>query len=276
MMRGFFIALILLSASQCLSASEGSHIFYQHEPLQMQLQVGQEQHIILMSEPSVKVGMPASLRDKLSVTTIGSQVWLRADYSFADEKILLKTPSTQMILELSASVNYVAGETIYLSSGQDNLLADADNEDCAIGMVALVRYALQWAYAPHRLLNRNPCIRATNYPKDMIDIMRCLKINEAVCGGGVMAAPIAAWRTTEFYASLLELKNTLQTAITLDPRAIVGDFKAAAFAHHRLEAADSAQSVTALVVIGDKPLSRSIAKQRWLDRTSVAEHPTTP
>ena len=274
-MQNFFILIILLLATHCLYASDGSHIFYQGEPLQVQLQIGQ-QRIVLVSESSVKVGIPESLRDKLSVTAIGSQIWLLANHNFDDEKVILRTPSAEMILTLSASANHSAGDTMFLSHGKDKLLSSAHNKDCTIGMVALVRYALQWAYAPQRLLHRNPCISAINYPKDMIDIMSCLRVNEAVCGGGVTAKPIAAWRTTEFYASLLELKNTLQTAIILDPRSVAGDFIAVTLAHHKLEAVDNAQSVTALVVIGDKPLSRSIPKERWLDSTSLANRSTTP
>lgn len=273
--RGYLIIFTLLGAINGVSADEASRMVYQNDPIKVQLKVGSERRIVLTSEQELKVGVPRALADKLTVTAIGSQVWLLANQAFADEKIILQTPSTKMVLELSAAVDYAAGETIVLSSKPDISLSEAQTTGpgiCDVGIVELVRYALQWAYAPRRLLNVNPCISAINYPQKLIGIMNCLRTNEPICGGGVVAKPIAAWRTTEHYASLLELKNTLQTSVALDPRAVVGDFKAAAFAHHKLEAVGTPRSVTALVVVGDKPLNRSISPQQWLDKKLIADY----
>ena len=286
MRENFFIFLLLL-ANNYLHAGEALQIVYRDEPIQVQLRVGSERRFMLKSAASVKVGIPESLRNKLAVTTIGSQVWLRANQDFEDQKIIFqvsdfkmtdaKMPDsnmleTKMVLILSASYDDPPGAPVLLSTdpgiAATSQVSVADS-NCDIGMVALARYALQWAYAPRRLLTGNPCITATDYPADLIDIMRCLRVNEPICGGGVLARPIAAWRTTELYATLLELKNTLQTTVDLDPRAIAGNFKAAALAHSRLQPANTAKSVTALVVIGDKPLRRSIPESRWLDKTSA-------
>ena len=282
MRENFFIFLVLL-ANNYLHAGEPLQIVYRDEPIQVQLRVGSERRFMLKSAASVKVGIPESLHDKLSVTTIGSQVWLLAEQSFEDQKIIFqqsytkianaKMPDTKMVLIISAGYDALPGVPVLLSIDTDiaTPMVSVADSNCDIGMVALARYALQWAYAPRRLLTSNPCITATDYPKDLIDIMSCLRVNEPICGGGVFARPIAAWRTTELYATLLELKNTLQTTVALDPRAIVGNFKAAALAHSKLAPANSAESVTALVVIGDKPLHRSIPKVRWLNKTSAAE-----
>ncbi len=282
MRENFFIFLMLL-ANNYLHAGEALQLVYRDEPIQVQLRVGSERRFMLKSAASVKVGIPESLRNKLSVTTIGSQVWLRANQSFEDQKIIFqisdfkmadaKMPNPKIILILSASYDEPPGAPVLLSTDPGIVASQVSVADsnCDIGMVALTRYALQWAYAPRRLLTGNPCITATDYPADLIDIMRCLRVNEPICGGGVLARPIAAWRTTELYATLLELKNTLQTTVALDPRAIVGNFKAAALAHSKLEPANTAKSVTALVVIGDKPLRRSIPESRWLDKTSGDE-----
>ena len=272
MRENFFIFLLLL-ANNYLHADETLQLVYRDEPIQVQLRVGSERRFMLKSAASVKVGIPKSLHNKLSVTTIGSQVWLLAEQSFENQKIIFKIsdtemPETKMVLILGAGYDDPPGEPILLSSDTDTAISQVAVADsnCDIGMVELARYALQWAYAPRRLLTGNPCITATDYPEDLIDIMRCLRVNEPICGGGVFAKPIAAWRTTELYATLLELKNTLQTTVALDPRAIVGNFKAAALAHSKLEPANTEKSVTALVVIGNKPLRRSIPESRWLDR----------
>ena len=276
MRENFFIFLVLL-ANNYLHAGETLQIVYKDEPIQVQLRVGSERRFMLKSATSVKVGIPESLRGKLSVTTIGSQVWLLAEQSFEEQKIIFKTADAKMVLILSAGYDDPPGVPILLSTdaGIATSVVSVADSNCDISMVALARYALQWAYAPRRLLTGNPCIIATNYPKDLIDIMSCLRTNEPICGGGVFARPIAAWRTTELYATLLELKNTLQTTVALDPRAIVGNFKAAALAHSKLAPANTAKSVTALVVIGDKPLHRSIPKARWLDKTPADKHAPT-
>ncbi len=273
MRENFFIFLLLL-ANNYLHAGETLQIVYKDEPIQVQLRVGSERRFMLKSAASVKVGIPRSLRNKLSVTTIGSQVWLLAEQSFEDQKIIFKTsdtemPDTKIVLILGAGYDDPPGEPILLSTdtGTATSQVEVADSNCDIGMVELARYALQWAYAPRRLLTGNPCITATDYPKDLLDIMRCLRVNEPICGGGVIAKPVAAWRTTQLYATLLELKNTLQTTVALDPRTIVGNFKAAALAHSKLEPANTEKSVTALVVIGNKPLRRSIPESRWLDRT---------
>ena len=93
--------------------------------------------------------------------------------------------------------------------------------------------------------------------------MSCRQPGEAVCGGGVIGIPIAAWRTGELYISLLEIKNRLKTTVKLDPRALIGSFKAAAFAHHELAPITSdgktrPSAITALVLIHKRPLMSSI------------------
>ena len=277
-MRNIFIALVWCSLTHCVYASESWSTPYQDKLIKVQLQIGHEQHLVAVSDTSIKVGIPESLGDKLSVTTIGAQVWLLAKQNFDNEKIIFKTPTSQIVLQLSASKSYPPGQTIYLNTHNNAGLANtqATTKNCDVGMVTLVRYALQWAYSPRRLLRHNPCINTIDYPKNLIAIMNCFTVNKAICGGGVVAKPIAAWRTTKLYISLLELKNTLQTSVFLDPRALAGNFKAATIAHHKLGAADSAQAVTALVVISDKPLQLSLPKERWLDNELSANHPATP
>jgi len=267
----YWLAVMVLAIPMHLGASEA---------LQVRLQVGSERAFVWSSVPSIKVGIPPSLRNKLSATTIASQVWLLAQQPFANEKIIFRAADRQVVLVLSAAADYPAGDTVFL----DPLIANAASKawpppqtvtarGCNIGMVALARHALQWAYAPRRLLKDNPCISATAYRKGRVHIMNCLHNAAPTCGGGVVAQPIAAWRAAHLYASLLELQNTLETAVVLDPRALGGDFKAAAYAHHRLGAAGTAHSLTALLVISDRPLGLAIPQERWLNDTPAAKPP---
>ena len=261
-----FFLLIFLGISEAASA-EALRIAYQNRPIQVNLQIGSERHLMIEPEAPIRVGVPNTLQDKISVTTIAGQVWLLAKKEFSNEKIILQTPKHSLVLQLYAKHSYQAGAPIiFIVEDKRASEEGASPSQCDVNFVNLARFAFQWAYAPRRLVKPHPCISPIAYPKKQLDLMRCLTVEAPLCGGGVIATPIAAWRSGSTYLSLLEVKNTLKTKIALDPRAVAGNFKAAAFAHHTLAPADVvAESITALVLISDMTLSESLSDARWLD-----------
>ena len=264
----FFLIFIFFVTSEVASA-EALRIAYQDKPIQVNLQIGSERHLMIEPKAPIRVGVPSTLKGKISVTTIAGQVWLLAQKEFSNEKIILQTPKHSLVLQLYAKHNYQSGAPIiFIVEDKQASEGVAPSSQCDVNLVNLARYAFQWAYAPQRLVKPHPCIYPIAYPKKQLDLMRCLSAETPLCGGGVIATPIAAWRSGSTYLSLLEVKNTLKTKIVLDPRAVAGDFKAAAFAHHTLASADAAaESITALVLISDMTLSESLSDARWFDES---------
>ena len=131
-------------------------------------------------------------------------------------------------------------------------------------LVEMTRHALQFAYAPQRLIKRSDCITPIAHAGRALDLMRC-RAETPICGGGVVATPIAAWRGGKYYLNLIEIENRLEREVLLDPRDVVGQFRAAAFAHHTLGPARTGlASLTSLVVISERPLMEAVQRSQWL------------
>lgn len=267
----YLIAILSLMVwhNPLVASDNPLRLVYKDKPIPINLRIGYERHFIIEPKMPIQVGIPDKFKHKISVTTIDGQVWLLAKERFSNAKVIFKSPQHRIVLVVDAEEDYEAGLAMILVVGSEqHYPGDSKTQQrlCDVNLVELARYAFQWAYAPERLIKNHPCIHPTSYPKRQLDLLNCLSFQALVCGGGVISTPVAAWRSGSHYLNLLEVQNTLKTTVELDPRTIAGDFKAAAFAHHRLAPVDTvAESVTALVLIGSRALSESVARERWLD-----------
>ena len=138
-----------------------------------------------------------------------------------------------------------------------------------IGYVALVRHAAQTLYAPPRLIPRaDRIVRAPLRSRDTVHLVR---------GAHVEALPIAAWRAQGPYGPLwvtaVKLRNRLERPVTLDPRDLRGQWRAASFQHARLSGAGASTDTTTVYLVADRRFDQALGP---FAATAAASEPVSP
>jgi len=72
-------------------------------------------------------------------------------------------------------------------------------------------------------------------------------------GLSLQATPLASWQSGRLYVTAVELVNTSDQPVELDPRDLRGQWRAATFHHHRLLPFGSDADTTAVYLISDRP-----------------------
>jgi integrating conjugative element protein (TIGR03749 family) len=285
-MKRIFRLLSLLLAA-CLSA--GVHateiLRWERMPLAVPLQVGVER--VIFVDRNVRVGVPASVNDKLRVQSAGGSIYLLAREPIAPTRIQLQDAEdgTLILLDIAATepvpdsaalepVQIVPGELSPVRYGQYRRpaaprMAGATGATGATGAVddvapasgypretpvavVLTRYAAQSLYAPLRTVEPVQGISRVSLRRDL-DISMLLPTLP------VRASALAAWRLEDHVVTVVRLQNTSSQPIVLDPRRLQGDFIAATFQHARLGPAGKASDTTVVyLVTRGKSLAQSL------------------
>jgi len=210
-------------------------------PLAVPLMVGQER--VIFVDRNVRVGIPASLTNKLRVQTHSGTVYLLAHETIDPTRLQLQDAQTGEIILIDiaatpAVAEQEALEPVRIVEGQNparrygTQRAESDVPDSASTQtvrretpvpVVLTRYAAQSLYAPLRTVE--PVSGITRVHLRTFDLTTLLPTLP------VKATAMAAWRLADFYVTAVKLRNTSDTVITLDPRRLQGDFVAATFQH---------------------------------------------
>ncbi len=117
------------------------------------------------------------------------------------------------------------------------------------GYIDLVRFAAQHLYAPERYRDKIGGAVSVGINSRPVRLMR-FKL--------ATTTPIAAWKIGQLYVSAIEVKNNQQSALGLDPRLIVGTWRAASFHHNRIGPANSNYGQTMLYLVSDKPFKEAL------------------
>ena len=100
-----------------------------------------------------------------------------------------------------------------------------------------------------RLLSALPGIVRVPVQKDQIAL---------VPGHAIDAKPLAAWRGGGLYVTAVRLRNRLNIAQILDPRALRGNWLTATFQHVRLLPAGDEADTTAVYLVSAQAFSASL------------------
>lgn len=118
------------------------------------------------------------------------------------------------------------------------------------GLVALTRFAAQQLYAPARLLQTSGAMHRVS--------VNTQPLSHLLRGQAIKAIPIASWRAGRLTVTAVELTNQGSNFITLDPRQLRGQWRAATFQHTRLHPAGSSAASTAVYLIADRPFHEAL------------------
>ena len=230
-------------------------------PLAVPLQVGEER--IVFMDRNVRVGVPASVGDRLRVQSAGGAIYLRASEPIEPTRLQLQdTDSGALILlDIAAEpaqdgepplepVRIVEGNTTPQRYRKAQALgAAAPDPDQTRSPqretpvpVVLTRYAAQSLYAPLRTVEPVPGVMRVNLRRD-------LSLDTLLPTLPVHAEALAAWRLEDQWVTAVRLTHTGSGWIDLDPRALQGDFLTATFQHPTLGPHGTPEDTTVVYLV---------------------------
>lgn len=251
----------------CVHATE--ILRWERMPLAVPLQVGVER--VIFVDRNVRVGVPASVNDKLRVQSAGGSIYLLAHEPIAPTRIQLQDAEdgTLILLDIAATepaadsaalepvqivpgapppVRYgqyrqpAASRTAGVADAADDITPASEHRRETPVAVVLTRYAAQSLYAPLRTVESVQGISRVNLRRDL-DIAMLLPTLP------VRASALAAWRLEDHVVTAVRLQNTSCHPVVLDPRRLQGDFIAATFQHADLGAAGDASDTTVVYLV---------------------------
>ncbi|WP_439650453.1 TIGR03749 family integrating conjugative element protein [Pollutimonas nitritireducens] len=230
-------------------------------PLAVPLVVGQER--IVFIDRNVRVGVPASVGERLRVQSAGGAVYLRADEPIEPTRLQLQDADTGelilvdiaagpandgepalepvRIVEGSTTPQRYAQQAVGKDSGAQTGPANLLRRDTPMPVV-LTRHAAQNLYAPLRTVEAIPGIMRVNLRGD-------LNLDTLLPTLPVRALAVASWRLEDQWVTAVRLTNTSRSWLELDPRALLGDFLTATFQHPTLGPHGTPEDTTVVYVV---------------------------
>ncbi|TYL42088.1 TIGR03749 family integrating conjugative element protein [Dickeya sp. ws52] len=271
-MKFRLIRLGLLTLVMASSAHAVEILRWERLPLAVPLTVGQER--IVFVEHNVRVGIPASIGDRLRVQSAGGAIYLRASKPIEPTRLQLQDVDSGalILLDIDAMpaqkdgepklepVRIVEDNTTPPRDGQPpDSATDAPATDQARPAqhktpvaVVLTRYAAQNLYVPLRTVEPVPGIMQVN-------LHRNLPLDTLLPTLPVQATALVSWRLEDQWVTAVRLTHTEGGWIQLDPRALQGDFLTATFQHASLGPHGTPEDTTVLYLVTRKHgLSQSL------------------
>lgn len=246
------VMLTLLTLSLSVHAVE--LLRWERLPLAIPLIVGQERVVFI--DRNIRVGVPASLADRLRVQSAGGAIYLRASAPIEPTRLQLQDAENGAVILLDITATTAQADQMSLepvriieatSSTQSQRVADAHTPDAATSQatpipVVLIRYAAQNLYAPLRTLE--PVAGITR-----VNASRHLPLETLLPTLPLQTQLLAIWRLEDLWVSAVRLRNTSSEWLNLDPRALQGNFMAACFQHPDLGPTGTPDDTTVVYLI---------------------------
>ncbi|MGE0278255.1 MAG: TIGR03749 family integrating conjugative element protein [Nitrospiraceae bacterium] len=223
-------------------------------PLAIPLVVGHERVVFI--DRNVRVGVPASVGERLRVQSAGGAIYMRASEPIDPTRVQLHDADTGSVILLDISAR--AGDTPLepVRIVDSTAAAKRNNDGTAEAIltntqhpgketpvaVALTRYAAQSLYAPLRTVESVDGIARVNLRgnPELSTLLPTLPLR---------AKALGAWRLEDQWVTAVRLTNTSSQWVDLDPRVLQGDFIAATFQHAHLGPAGDSRDTTVVYLI---------------------------
>lgn len=270
-MKSFIHGLILLvGLTGYVSAVEIQQ--WERIPIALPLIVGQER--IVFVDQNMRVGLPRALTGKLRVQSTGGAIYLLASEPIVPTRVQLQNMVSGEIVLVDIAANagspdqsalepvkIVVGGQPGTRYGQGPTAkkpeANHSNSSSEIAAtksemppakretpipVVITRYAAQMLYAPLRTVEPIAGVSQVNINRrlDLTTLMPTLPVE---------ASPLGAWRMEGYWVTAIKLQNASAQRLTLDPRALMGDFTAATFQHPYLGVRGDASDTTIVYLV---------------------------
>jgi integrating conjugative element protein (TIGR03749 family) len=246
----------LLIMGLALTSQAVEILRWERLPLTVPLVVGHERVIFI--DRNVRVGVPASVGDRLRMQSAGGVLYLHASEPIEPTRLQVQDADTGTLILLDVfaepgdgplePVRIVEGELAATRYGADESVIGPEPvattrpaRETPIAVV-LTRHAAQSLYAPLRNVDAVNGIRRAALRQD-------LALDSLFPTLPVRAKALAAWRLEDQWVMAVRLTNTTAQWIGLDPRALQGDFLTATFQHPDLGPAGEPTDTTVVYLV---------------------------
>ena len=228
-------------------------------PIPIAVSVGQERLITFPTKVVVHNIDPNLTTDKVSILNSNGTLYIKALSPFEAITLPVELESGEVVL---LSVSGQAG-------GQDNtpiqvLLPEqphtsteqASNHGTAtVNYADLTRFAIESAFYPPRLLEKNNAIARTP--------MYTTKTVNLVANSNLIAMPSASWKWGDLYITEVILKNPGSRTEVIDPRFFIGNWLAASpFPTNYVTPVGTLHDTTTYFLISEKPFNRALNEMK--------------
>jgi integrating conjugative element protein (TIGR03749 family) len=235
----------LLAALLPLRSHAVEILHWERLPLPISLIVGQERVIFI--DRNIRVGIPSSINDRLHVQSAAGAIYVKANAPIEAARIQLQDADSGALILLDVKADSAKDgqgqlEPVHIVEGSrsatdvaqvdaptppatgSNVGTDARTSPTTPTPVALTRYAAQNLYAPLRTVEPLPGVSPVKTRSD-------LPLDTLLPSLPLRLSILAAWRLGEWCVTAVRLTHTGRAWLTLDPRALQGDFVTATFQH---------------------------------------------
>ena len=259
------------TAPSARTSAEPQQLVYDGAPLAVTVNVGRERRLAF--ETPVRLGVAPEAADALEPEIYGRSLLLvvtrplttRLQAQLADGEIL---PIDLHAVPEGASDRPLAivrrAALEITAAAAPPVPVEAIGEPpAAPSYVDLVRHAAQQLYAPRRLIEPARGLHAAPVANEPV---RLLRWSQAA------TRPVAGWEQAGLYVTAVRVTSLQDAPIVLDPRRLVGRWRAAAFQHRRLPA----RGETALYLVSDRPFAEALGTWGRLAAPTDDPQPVAP
>jgi integrating conjugative element protein (TIGR03749 family) len=256
------VLVMLMFFSRAKADTEPSHLLWEKAPLQITLPIGKERWVSFPEAVEV-INQDAQLTyDKLTLTNDAGTVYFKAHKAFLPSRLLvhLLQSGTVVLIDVSAAENADDTPLQVLVPRLSDVDAvhnntnpvEIDNAASEATPIELIRYVISQIY---------PSIQESERPSDIHRVpLRSPKHVVLFYEANTTAAPLASWRSGDWYVTAVLIQNTLDKKITLDPRHIHGDWVAASlFPRNQLFPIRDPKAMTTIILLSHKPFQEALA-----------------
>ena len=253
-----FLSLTLVAfALAPFGAAQATEILrWERLPLSLPLLVDQER--VVFVERNVRVGVPASIGNRLRVQSAAGAIYLLASEPIEPTRLQLQDADTGTVILLDIVAEPAQDgqpplepvRIIEAASATSTVAASAADDGSAATSpvratpqpVILTRFAAQNLYAPLRTVEPVPGVVRVTLRGD-------LPLDTLLPSLPVQAHALGAWRLDNLWVSAVRLRNSTAHWLDLDPRALQGHFLAATFQHPTLGPRGTPEDTTVVYLV---------------------------
>lgn len=248
------LALAAFALASFSAAHATELLRWERLPLALPLVVDQER--IVFVDRNVRVGVPASVVNRLRVQSAAGAIYLLANEPIEPTRLQLQDADTGTVILLDIAAEPAQDGQLPLEpvriieAAPSATQIDADDGSATAlppvratpQPVVLTRYAAQNLYAPLRTVE--PVLGVTR-----ATLRRDLPLDSLLPTLPVQAQALAAWRLDDLWVSAVRLRNSATHWLDLDPRALQGHFLAATFQHPTLGPSGTPEDTTVVYLV---------------------------
>lgn len=232
-------------------------IKWERMPLAVSLVVGHERVVFI--DRNVRVGVPASIGDRLRVQSAGGALYLLAHDTIEPTRLQLRDADdgTLILIDIAARdgddplepVRIIEGDAVgpryggtgAQASGVPRAATPNPARETPVPVI-LTRYAAQSLYAPLRTVEPVNGLSRGNLRRDLV-------LDTLLPTLPIRARALASWRLEDQWVTAVRLTNTAHRWLDLDPRALQGNFVAATFQHSDLGPVGTSHDTTVVYLV---------------------------